>query len=71
MHLRHLKRREEGTLLNKTCRGNIGGRRSRANTEEDIEDYLREMGIRVWSRKTQGRSEWATLVRQALALHGS
>ncbi|PSN29925.1 hypothetical protein C0J52_27676 [Blattella germanica] len=52
-----------------------GGRRcigrSRKRCLEDIEEDIREMGIRTWRRRAQDRGEWATIVRQALVLQGS
>ncbi|PSN56929.1 hypothetical protein C0J52_07412 [Blattella germanica] len=52
-----------------------GGRRCigrpRKRWLEDIEEDIREMGIRTWRRRAQDRGEWATIVRQALVLQGS
>jgi hypothetical protein len=33
------------------------------------EGVERERGIRVWRRKTKGRSEWAKIMRWAFAPH--
>ena len=46
-----------------------GKRRPRKIWFEDLEEDLGEM-FRVWIRKTRGGNEWATVMRQALALHG-
>ena len=67
-----MKRRRK--LPKKIFGGNIVGRTSRARMKktclEDTEEDLREMGIRVWRRKAQYNSEWATIIRQTLVLLG-
>ena len=64
--MRHVERREEGTLQN-----NIK-RKFKGKTVEDmlrkLEEELAEMRIRVWRKKAQERSEWATIMGQALVI---
>ena len=37
---------------------------------EDMDEGLREMGIKVWRRKAQDRNDRVTIVSKALALYG-
>lgn len=73
--LGHIERSDERSLLSKLYKGHPGGRRCigrpRKRWLEDIEEDIREMGIRTWRRRAQDRGEWATIVRQALVLQGS
>lgn len=70
----HVERSEEESLLQKIYKGKPGGRRCvgrpRKKWIENIEEDLKELGIRGWRRKTQDRREWASIVRQAQALQG-
>ena len=34
----------------------------------DVEEDLKDLGIRTWRRRVQDRNEWASLARQALVL---
>ena len=60
--LGHMEQREKGTLLNKISSRNIGGRRRKERMRktglEEVEEDLKGMGIRIWRRKIQDRSEW-------------
>ncbi|PSN43995.1 hypothetical protein C0J52_16482 [Blattella germanica] len=73
--LGHIERSDERSLLSKLYKGHPGGRRCIGRPRkiwlEDIEEDIREMGIRTWRRRAQDRGEWATIVRQALVLQGS
>ncbi|PSN32088.1 hypothetical protein C0J52_27501 [Blattella germanica] len=68
----HVERSEEGSLLQKIWRGKPGGRRCvgrpRRKWMENVEEDMRELGVRGWRRRTQERREWAKIVKQALAL---
>jgi hypothetical protein len=44
-------------------RANRGRERPRKILMEDVEEDLREKGIRVWKRKVEKRSEWATMLK--------
>ena len=37
---------------------------------EDLNEDLREMGIRIWERKEENKNDWATNDEEALTLHG-
>ena len=43
--------------------------RSRKTWLKEIQQAIRELGIRVWRRSTQDKSNWVMLVRQSLAQH--
>ena len=43
---------------------------SRRKWLEDVEQDIKDMGIKCWRRRTQDRQGWASVVRQALVLEG-
>ncbi|KAJ4433364.1 hypothetical protein ANN_15623 [Periplaneta americana] len=72
--LGHVERREENSLLHRIYRGNPGGRRCTGRPRKawmkDVEEDMKELGIRTWRRRARDRNDWASLVRQALVLQG-
>jgi hypothetical protein len=47
--------------------GKLGGqryrRRPRLRWINDVEDYLRELGVKQWRTKALEREEWATIIK--------
>ena len=70
--LGHVERSIESSVLHKIYKGKPGGRRCigrpRKTWLTDVEEDLKDLGIRTWRRRVQDRNEWASLARQALVL---
>ena len=65
--LGHVERREKSSLLHKIYKGKPGGRRCTGRPRKtwlsDVEEDIRDLGIRTWRRRAQDRNEWALLAR--------
>ncbi|XP_039299202.1 uncharacterized protein LOC120355027 [Nilaparvata lugens] len=72
--LGHLERMSDSRSAKKVHRMNPGGRRLKGRPRmrwiDDIENDLKEMGIRGWRRKVQDRDEWRGILRKAKTLNG-
>jgi hypothetical protein len=59
---RSVKKIFEGKL-----EGRRGRRRSRLRWINDVEDDLRELGVKRWRTKASEREEWASIIKEAKA----
>jgi hypothetical protein len=37
---------------------------------DEVEQDLKQMGVRGWKRRAQNRDEWRSILREAKVLHG-
>jgi hypothetical protein len=72
--LGHVHRMPGDRVAKRVLEGNPGGRRPRGRPRkrwlDDVEDDLREMGVRRWRRVAEDRQAWRKIVKEARALHG-
>ena len=69
--LGHVIRMNETRSVKKIFEGKLEGRRgrgwSRLRWINDVEDYLRKLGVKRWRMKALDREEWASIIRAAEA----
>lgn len=72
--LGHLERMPAERTVKKVYSQKPEGRRlpgcPRKRWLDDVEDDIREMGVRGWRRRARDRNEWKRIVEAAKALHG-
>jgi hypothetical protein len=57
----------ETRTVKKICEKKVGGRRGRLKRIDDVEEDLRNMGIKRWGIKATDRAEWASIIKEAKA----
>jgi hypothetical protein len=67
--LGHIIRMNETRIVKKICEKKLGGRRRRGRPRlrwiDEVEDDLRNMGIKLWRMKVLDRVEWAAIGKEA------
>ena len=67
--LGHVIRMYETRSVKKIFEGKLGGRRGRGRPrlrwKNDVEDDLRNLGVKRWTAKALDREEWASIIREA------
>jgi hypothetical protein len=53
--------------VKKIFQDELGGWRPRLRWIDDVEDNLRNMGIKQWRIKVLDRAEWASIIKEAKA----
>jgi hypothetical protein len=61
----------ETRYVKKILEGKLEGRRGKGRLRlrwiNDVEDYLRKLGVKRWRTKALDREEWASIIREAKA----
>jgi hypothetical protein len=69
--LGHIIRINETRTVKKIFEEKLGGRRGRGRPSlrwiDDVEEDLRNMGIKRWRIKALGRVEWTSIIKEAKA----
>jgi len=52
-------------IFERKLEGRRGGRRPRPRWINDVEDDLRELGVKRWRTKELEREEWASIIKEA------
>jgi hypothetical protein len=69
--LGHIIRTNETRAVKKIFEEKLGGRRGRGRRRlrwiDDVEDDLRNMGIKRWRIKALDRVEWGSIIKEAKA----
>ena len=64
----HVIRMNETRSVKKVCEGKLEGRRGRGRPRlrwiNNVEDDLRNLGVRRWRTKATDREEWASIIRE-------
>jgi len=64
-------RKSETRSVKKVFEGKLDGRRGRGRPRlrwiNDVEDDLRNLGVKRWRTKALDREEWASIIREAKA----
>lgn len=70
----HVEKMDEERTTKKITRTKPECRRDRGRPRlrwiDDVEDDLRQLGVRGWRRKAQDRTEWRSIVMKARILNG-
>jgi transcription termination factor 2 len=69
--LGHVVRMNETRSVKKIFEGKLGGQRGRGRSSlrwiNDVEDDLRNLGVKRWRTKVLEREEWASIIKEAKA----
>jgi AAA+ ATPase superfamily predicted ATPase len=70
----HVERMEDSRSVKKIFKGKPESRRGTSRPRkrylDNVEDDLKQLGIRGWRRKAREREEWAKILKEAKALQG-
>jgi len=67
----HVSRMNETRSVKKIFERNLEGRRGRGRPRlrwiNDVEDDLRNLGVKRWRKKALNREDWASIIKEAKA----
>jgi hypothetical protein len=71
LQIGHVERMKDSRMPKRVIREKIYTRRKRGRPKvrwlDDVQEYLREMGIEGWRRKAQDRDQWRRIAQEAKA----
>jgi hypothetical protein len=70
----HVERMEDSRSVKMIFKGKPKGRRDTGRPRnrylDDVEDDLKQLGVRGWRRKARDREKWEKILKEAKALQG-